>query len=569
MTAVSKGIIYTDKANCQDCYKCVRNCPVKSITIKDGQAMVEQEECVLCGTCIDICPTHSKKYRLDLQLFEKMLEEKDKPVYISLAPSFPVYFQNCTTSQLIQALHSIGVQGVSETALGAEIASYYTRKYFDSYPGGVLISSACPSVGIFLQKYYPQIYEKYYSEMPSPLGYHATYLRKLFGKSIRVVFVGPCIAKKYEADTFSDIDLALTFKELDEFLANKDVKPEKFNNEGEYCTEEAENARTFPVPGGMIKTVHPDAPLLGTRTFAFDGMNELKLFFDQFKGTYENLFLEVLACENGCINGPIMRHISNPAFNRLNFIQQLEISEQPEEKKYNLPLKVERKGKGLKKSLPGEKQIEDILEAMGKYTEEDMLNCNACGYFTCRDMAIAIYQEKAEINMCVSYMRKLAENKASALLKADPNGIVILNERLEIISYNPSFAAMFQISETMKPKKMQELMPDDDFFEVLTKNRNITNKTYHFPENDLTVKVSIFPIENYRLIGAIFNDISEEIQSKQEVENLSEITIANAHKVMNNQMKSAQQIAKMLGDVTADTKILLHDMIKLAEKFKQ
>jgi len=206
---------------------------------------------------------------------------------------------------------------------------------------------------------------------------------------------------------------------------------------------------------------------------------------------------------------------------------------------------------------------------MGKFNPEDQLNCNACGYPTCRENAIAILEGRAELNMCVSFMRKLAENKANSLLKADPNGIVIVNEKLEILTSNPSFERMFRVQEGQHPHSISDLMPDDDFFDVLTTSKTVTNKLMHFPEINLTVQVTIFPIEEYRFLGAIFNDISDEEERKKELNNLSETTIGNAHKIINNQMQSAQQMARMLGDVTADTKILLNDLIKLAEKFKR
>lgn len=563
-------IVHTDKANCQDCYKCVRNCPVKSIRILNGQATVEPERCILCGTCVEICPANAKKYRLDIVTVRQWIENPDEKVYVSLAPSFRTYFADIEPDKLNSAIEKLGFKGVSETALGAEIVSWHTKKLFEKDPDGVYISSACPSVGLLLQKYYPEIYKKHYSPLPSPLGAHGQYLKDLLGKDIKVVFVGPCIAKKSEPDCFDGLDLTLTFEELDKLFEIYNIDARNIDNETPYCTDEARYAKLFPVPGGMIKTIDPKSELLNTKTFAIDGIDELRTFFDQFSDQYKGLFIEVLACREGCLNGPIMRSIKNPAQNRIEFIHQTTIHEDsPSEEICQLPISMELESKPVRIRSYSEERITQTLNKMGKYKPEDELNCNACGYPTCRDHAVAILDGRAELSMCASYMRKLAESKANFLLEADPNGIIILNEKLKIMSSNPSFRKIFQLEEGEIPEYIQDIMPDDDFFEVLTTENKVVNKQVHFPERNITVRMSIFPIESYRLIGAIFDNITSEIVQKKEVNQLGETTIAHAHQVINNQMHTAQQMARMLGDVTAETKILLNELIKLAEQFKQ
>ncbi len=568
---MDKGIIFTNKSNCQDCYKCVRNCPVKAIKVIDGQATVNSEKCILCGTCVEICPTGAKDYQKDYQKVEEWLKSGEE-VYLSIAPSYPLYFKEKTQSWLRRLLKA-GFKGISETALGAEIISHFTCQYLTKKE--ILFSSACPVIGLLLKKYYPNLLP-YYAPIYSPLGAHARYLKNKWGKQIKVVFIGPCIAKKWEVEIFSDIDASLTFEEsmwlLEDFNLSE-LSEESSEEPIEFCTEEARYGKLFPVHGGMIKTMVPDEEFLPINYIALDGIEDIIHFLDDFSEesfSKKPVFLEMLSCRDGCINGPIFRKNRVGNNNKAVFLHKVSLPIKPvSEEIFKIKVTREWQPTPIKEPEFSEEEIRKVLIQMGKYRKEDELNCGACGYPTCREHAVAILKGYAEIRMCVSYMRKLAESKANALLKADPNGIVILNEHLEIITMNPAFIKMFKLDENELPKQISQIMPDEDFFEVLTKNFTIYNKMMTFPEIDLVTRVTIFPIENYRIIGAIFIDISDEISQKKEITYLSEITLKKANEVINKQMKTAQEMAKMLGDVTSETKILLYELIKLAEKFRE
>ncbi len=205
--------IYTEKRECQDCYKCVRRCPVKAIKVQDGCATVIAETCILCGRCVDACPNEAKRVRDDLPRAKQLLA-LDKRVFVSLAPSWTADFRDVTPSQMVASLRSLGFHGVSETALGAEHVSAHVLELLRQHPDRVFLSSACPSAVSLLERHHAE-QATLLTGLLSPLLAHCHLLRRTFGDDIGVVFIGPCIAKKGEADANSDIlDVVLTFEDL-------------------------------------------------------------------------------------------------------------------------------------------------------------------------------------------------------------------------------------------------------------------------------------------------------------------------------------------------------------------
>ena len=207
--------IHTEPTQCQDCYKCIRHCPVKAIRVENNHAKIIPELCVFCGQCVMDCPAHAKQTRSDLQRARHLLSTKEQ-VFVSLAPSFVSEFSDFTPQQLVAALLSLGFAGVSETALGADLVSAQLAKDLSlaaADPQGqrLFLSSACPAVVEYLKLYQPEL-APFITDRASPLLAHARYLRQEYGSDIGVVFMGPCIAKKREADVWAEIDVALTFQ---------------------------------------------------------------------------------------------------------------------------------------------------------------------------------------------------------------------------------------------------------------------------------------------------------------------------------------------------------------------
>ena len=244
--------VYTTENECQDCYKCVRHCPVKAIRIVNGKASVIAEACVACGQCVKVCPAHAKKIRSDLARLKELLSSGAK-VYASVAPSFAGYFKGVTIGRLATALRELGFAGVSETAHGAESVSAHVALLLAEAKTPLVISSACPAVVAMIRKYLPA-YAKFISPLPSPVRAHAGLLKEAFGSDAKVVFFGPCAAKKNEADEHPDrLALACIFPALEKLLKEKGIS--LAGGEAELALGPAREGRFYSVEGGMNDTL--------------------------------------------------------------------------------------------------------------------------------------------------------------------------------------------------------------------------------------------------------------------------------------------------------------------------
>ena len=253
--------LYTIKNNCQDCYKCVRRCPVKAIKIEDGSAMIVPDLCIACGTCYRVCPAKAKQARNDLTR-AKHLVQSGKDVYVSLAPSWITEFEGVSREQMIAAIRRLGFRGVSETALGAEEVSANIAGLLDkaaneapqvSAANRLFISTACPAVVEYINKYVPERTANL-TKLTSPL------LKTALGKDIEVIFIGPCIAKKIEADRHPDLlSLSLSFTDLRQWLKDENIELKDIHTSvfDKFVMSKAEEGAAYPVEGGMIETLKP------------------------------------------------------------------------------------------------------------------------------------------------------------------------------------------------------------------------------------------------------------------------------------------------------------------------
>ncbi|HEX2948688.1 MAG TPA: [Fe-Fe] hydrogenase large subunit C-terminal domain-containing protein, partial [Armatimonadota bacterium] len=189
--------IYSAETECQDCYKCIRQCPVKAIRVENNHAAIVPDLCIACGHCVDICPSGAKRVRDDLSLAQQVVRNSSR-VIASLAPSFISEFPDVTPSQMIQALKALGFFGVSETALGAQQVSAHLGTLLDTVEHQLVLSSACPVAVEYVLRYLPA-HAEYITRLYSPLLAHCAYIKNIYGEATDVVFIGPCIAKKFDA----------------------------------------------------------------------------------------------------------------------------------------------------------------------------------------------------------------------------------------------------------------------------------------------------------------------------------------------------------------------------------
>lgn len=562
--------IYTEKNNCQDCYKCIRECPVKAIKMDDHRASIIQNLCIYCGKCVQVCPVNAKKVRNDIPSAKYLLQGND-PVILSLAPSFRSEFPDYTDQQLLNALKTLGFTAVSETALGAEIVSKVTSEWLKNQKNGVYLSSCCPVVVQLISKYY-QDKMIHLAPIDSPMQAHAKYLKQHYGSNAKIVFVGPCIAKKQEAEEFNNgVDVALGFNELREWLQSEALDPEYLpKNKLIDISFEPQNAGSgayYPIEGGMIATMKDNISITDTSFMSFSGIQNVKDVLENLPRNFDDkIFIELLACDGGCLNGPVITKKKSLVEKRYNTIKRVNQNHAVHQSTNEIYEDINIKADyhiitPVMNCVHTEQDIQDALKIVGKLSEKDELNCGGCGYETCRQFAKAILDGKAERHMCVSYMRKVAQNKASVLLQKMPYGVVLVDEKLKLIESNKHFADLlgddakriYEVKPGMEGADLKKLTSLHKLF------ANALEKGFEEFEKDLRLDgklfhLSIFSVQKFKIVCGIIYPLNEESISK-------DFLISKLKDVIKDNLAMAQKAAFLLGENASRTETKLNTII--------
>ena len=542
------------KSNCVNCYKCIRHCPVKSIKYSTGQAQIVSDECILCGQCFVVCPQNAKEIRNDVPSAMELI--KSGPVIASLAPSFVANYPGATVATMEKALKQLGFTGVEETAIGASIVKTEYERIIAEGKQEVIISTCCHSVNTLVEKYYPEVLP-YLATVVSPMQAHCQKIKQEH-PGTKTVFIGPCISKKAEADAYPGYaDCVLTFEELSDWLKQEGITVEQ----GEDHLEES-RARLFPTTGGILRTMKCDSP--DYAYLVVDGIENVLAALDDIKqGRLKKCFIEMSICAGSCIGGPAMeRERRRPvtdtiAVNRYAGRKDF-VVDQPECK----DLIKDHRFIGLHRQMPGEKEIEEILHKTGKFTKEQELNCGACGYSTCREKAIAVYQGKADLNMCLPFLTQKAQSFSDTIINNTPNGIIVLNEDLEVQQINSAACHIMNIrhaSDVLGDQVIRILDPKV-FLDVMSSGRSIRDEKIYLAEYKRYVEQSVIYDRSYHIVMCIMRDVTEEERERKKKEEISQSTIEVTDRVIEKQMRVVQEIASLLGETTAETKIALTNL---------
>lgn len=547
------------KSNCKNCYKCIRHCPVKAIRFSGNQAHIIGDECILCGHCFVVCPQNAKEIVNETEKVRVLLQSY--PVYVSLAPSFIANYEGVGINAMRTALKKLGFADVEETALGATVVKNEYDRLLREEKRDIVISSCCHSVNLLIQKYFPKELP-YLADVLSPMQAHCADLKRRH-PGVKTVFIGPCVAKKDEAAHYDGIvDAVLTYEELTEWLNHEGVVLEK-----EMDSQQESRARFFPTTGGILKTMNLDAP--GYRYMAIDGIeNCISALKDIENGNIHHAFIEMSSCVGSCVGGPVMeKYHPSPVREYIAVAEYAGdkdfVVEQPDSndlrKHFSL---IERENK-----MPSEYEINAALRQMGKMSKRDELNCGSCGYNTCREKAIAICQGKAEASMCLPYLQKKAEGFSDRIVNNTPNGIIVLNDAFEVQQINEAAMDIMHIrsASDVLGEQVVRIMDPAVFYEVQKKKFNVHNRRVYLAEYKRYVELTVvYDTDNHLFIG-IMRDITDEEKEREKKESISKQTIETADKVVDKQMRIVQEIASLLGETAAETKIAL---TKLKESIK-
>lgn len=609
--------LYTIKNNCQDCYKCVRRCPVKAIKIEDGSAMIVPDLCIACGTCYRVCPAKAKQARNDLTR-AKHLVQSGKDVYVSLAPSWITEFEGVSREQMIAAIRRLGFRGVSETALGAEEVSANIAGLLDKAANDALqvsaapdmsqtacgekdedasaerspertsgvredtdtgeapqvsaanrlfISTACPAVVEYINKYVPERTANL-TKLTSPLLAHCRLLKTALGKDIEVIFIGPCIAKKIEADRHPDLlSLSLSFTDLRQWLKDENIELKDIHTSvfDKFVMSKAEEGTAYPVEGGMIETLKPYEQSQKAYLMQITGIDNIKR---ELKNIREEaldrpVFIECLACEGGCVNGPCTSSKKSGLEKRVEILKESDFSGLAGKRSPSVDIRLDYAPEAIVQPEHDETDIKRVLASIGKYSIEDEINCGGCGYNTCRNFAKALLDGKAEPEMCVSHMKQQAQRKANALLRCIPSPIVIANARLSIMEYNDKFVETFWNEDEHADIYDQNNLHGADlrdfinFTNLFSASLDLEQDIHreHVRFNDKLFDVVVFNIDKKQIVGGIIEDVTNMEMKKEQI-------AEKAKEVIHKNLATVQQIACTLGEHMAETEVLLRSIAK-------
>ena len=553
-------VLKLKKSNCKNCYKCIRHCPVKSIRFSGNQAHIVENECILCGQCFVVCPQNAKEIADSTERVKVMLQDAS-PVIASIAPSFAANYDGVGIAGMRDALKALGFYDAEETAIGAAIVKTEYERILDEGSNDILISSCCHSVNLLIQKHFPSVLP-FLADIMSPMQAHSLDIKRRIPDA-KVVFIGPCVAKKDEADKYSDIvDAVLTFEELSRMFKENGIVLEKKPD-----VTEKSKTRLFPTAGGILKSMSLDNS--NYTYIAIDGTeNCIAALKDIEEGKLHKCFIEMSACSGSCIGGPVMeKQHKSPVKGYIDITAYAGKEdfdfEMPSPEKLLKPMPAIRQ----EAPMPSEQEIFAVMRQMGKTKPEFELNCGSCGYSTCREKAIAVCQGKAEISMCLPFLMERAENFSDYIIKNTPNGILVVNENFEVQQINKSAMKIMNISKEsdVLGEPVIRILDPKVFVDVSSSVKNVYDQRVYLAEYKRYVDQTILYDKDFHITICMMRDVTDEEELRAKKESMRTQTVEIADKVVDKQMRIVQEIASLLGETAAETKIAL---TKLKESIK-
>lgn len=547
-------------ARCRDCYKCLRNCPVKAIEVVDHQAKIIENRCILCGKCTTVCPQDAKHVHSELDSVLSLLSS-EYDVYASVAPSFVSGFSLFDFGQMRKALKKLGFTDAEETAVGALAVTARYKELLEEKKFDNFITSCCPAVNRMIQLYYPKAL-KYLAPVDSPMLAHAKIIKKAHPNA-KVVFIGPCIAKKREGAESGVIDGVLTFEDLKKLLDERQISFSVEDVESVPLTGEINRAKYYPISRGIIKSF--DGFVDGYEYVAVDGVEKCREVLENIDHL-SGLFLELNSCEYACINGPcslispgsaVRANADIRKYTNREFANGTAVSAEK-----TVPIGREYTRLSSLEYAPSAREINEVLAKTGKLKPEDELNCGACGYNTCREKAWAVLNGYAAIEMCVPYMRERAESMSYEVIQNSPNGIVLVDNDLKIAEINQRALDLLGLSGNVKGELIFNYLDPTDFVLAQTEEKNLYRKKLHIEKTDSWVEYSVILLKKQKMLFAVMKDITAEARYDERLKRVKMDTLSTTDEVIKKQMRVAQEIASLLGETTAETKVAL---LKLKE----
>lgn len=550
------GILKFKKVNCKNCYKCIRYCPVKAIEVKNQQAQIIENDCILCGNCIIVCPQNAKEDVNEIDDIKGQIAE-GKRVIATVAPSFVAACKVESFKTLEKALKELGFAEARETAEGAFLVkSQYENLVKDRW-NEAIVSTCCPTVVKYVERHFPEALP-YLAPVISPMEASSRKIREEYKDAV-IVFIGPCISKKGECEAeTSATDYAITFDELAQWMEERNIK---FTED-----DQKENikykSRLFPIAGGIINTMSRDDDYDYIAIDGFD--NCVKALKEIVNGNVHNCFIEMSACSGSCIGGPNFQKHDMSVINSRIKVENFALDK--EENDFQIKKDIDMYDKKRDRQVvcppPTEQQILGILRKMGKNSREDELNCGTCGYATCREKAAAVYWGKADITMCLPFIKERAESFSDKIINITPNLVVAVDMDLKVQQINRAACDTFGIEneKDIIGSPVSRILDEFDFVNMITESKaSLKKRTFLVEYNVYLEQVFLFDKSN-SIIICIMKNITGEKKRKNKIK-AEKLRAANlADDIVEKQLRIVQEIASLLGETAAETQVAVTDL---------
>lgn len=618
------GLIAIDKNKCDLSYACVRACPVNAIEVKINKdyARVIPERCIGCGNCLSVCPQDAISYKNDMEITKKILKAEELKVAI-VAPSISGEFDDITDyRKFVQMIRALGFNRINEVSFGADVIGLKYAELWERFKGKYYISTLCPVVVSHISKFQPELVENL-TPLVTPMAATAKIVRHLYGENIKVVYIGPCVESKNEADYFkkdptSRIDSVLTFQELRKLFDEFDIHESNLEY-SDFDPPIGYKGSLFPIPNGMLQAADISEDLLNGNVITTEGkynMLEATKEFHQSIDTIKKHF-NIFSCE-GCLMGPgtskngkkYIRHtlVTEYANKRLKDFNK-ELWEKAIQRFWDLDYTRSFAIDDQRIEMPTEERIQEILKSIGKEEGKVEAGCGACGYDSCRDFAVAVAKGLAKTEMCLTFSlknrqeyikalratnEKLGQTQkalksseqnarkekeaaeeametVNAMMEKLPSGIVIIDKHLKVIQSNSTFIEILgeeaesinEVIPGLKGADLKTMLPYNIynlFSQVLKNNENIVNRDIHLEERLLNL--SIFTIKKGSMVGAVFRDMYAPEVRKEEV-------IKRVTEVIDKNLEMVQKIGFLLGEGASETEQMLNSIIEFYRSQKK
>ncbi len=547
-----------ETSKCNNCQKCVRSCAVKCIRVNEQHVSIMSNFCIDCGHCMDVCPQKCFHFESDIQKIKDFVSQ-GRTVVASLDPAYAGILIPVTTGQFVTALKKIGFAEVREAA---EAAAYVTEEYNKiaqdmSYDN--VITSFCPSVVSLIEKYYPETLPML-APVVTPMVAHGRMMKRKYDGQVIVAYLSPCTAHRISADDEECVDGVISFPQVFEWIREAGIDMEALE-ETPLDNPDPLSNRLYAVSSGVIRCMSAQEHAVNRQTISINGVHNCREVLHSIKKGYvHNTFIEMHSCAGGCGNGACIEKTRGSSF-RAGVLVDLQANRGRMETDGTLePKDIARTfvSKKLREIEPSEERIAEMMKIIGNISGSVPLDCGACGYNTCRAKAISMIQGKSAKTMCLMYSFEKARSMSNLVMDNTPSIIMVLDDTLRIKEFNHTAEDVFKTSKNDATQMyLFDFIDASDYEDALAEKQSSLRQKRFWKDRGMVVLQTIIYIQETNSLLAIIEDVTEEEKARERFMDKKLETVRMAQEVVEKQMTTAQEIAGLLGETTAETKVIL------------